>query len=230
MRAAEPNGYYLPEWELAVNASARGRLDAAALGAWRDASALDRPAAGDLDVARLQNPPSPPWSAPIPTARFARRCSIATWRKMPLPTLCSRPGGPAHALILRATSLDGAAMKAFADVLHRGGMQPHGAAVACPRLPRRDRRRRRSAARVAGRKETEGTAPSAQSPRRTRRCPLRGGADTSRNYCRRRSLPDAGGQRLEGPARHRAQPGRRRCGLRPPRDVSLGRDRPVRDR
>ena len=38
MRAAEPNGYYLPEWELAVNASARGRLDAAALGAWRDAS------------------------------------------------------------------------------------------------------------------------------------------------------------------------------------------------
>ena len=40
MRAAEPNGYYLPEWELAVNASARGRLDAAALGAWRDASTL----------------------------------------------------------------------------------------------------------------------------------------------------------------------------------------------
>ena len=39
-RAAEPNGYYLPEWELAVNASARGRLDAAALGAWRDASTL----------------------------------------------------------------------------------------------------------------------------------------------------------------------------------------------
>jgi len=40
MRAAEPNGYYLPEWELAVNASARGRLNAAALGAWHDASTL----------------------------------------------------------------------------------------------------------------------------------------------------------------------------------------------
>src|SRR5436190_22892714 len=39
-RVAEPNGYYLPEWELAVNASAPGRLDAAALGAWRDASTL----------------------------------------------------------------------------------------------------------------------------------------------------------------------------------------------
>ena len=30
----------------------------------------------------------------------------------------------AHALIFRATSLDGAAMKAFTEVLHRGGMQP----------------------------------------------------------------------------------------------------------
>ena len=39
-RAAEPNGYYLPEWELAVNASARGRGDTDALGAWRDASSL----------------------------------------------------------------------------------------------------------------------------------------------------------------------------------------------
>ena len=29
--------------------------------------------------------------------------------------------------------------------------------------------------------------------------------------CRDRNIPDAGGQRLEGPARHRAQPGRRRC-------------------
>src|SRR5437763_15623640 len=29
-RAIEPNGYYLPDWELAVNASARGRTRAAA--------------------------------------------------------------------------------------------------------------------------------------------------------------------------------------------------------
>ena len=33
IHAAEPNGYYLPEWELAVNASARGRGDTDALGA-----------------------------------------------------------------------------------------------------------------------------------------------------------------------------------------------------
>ena len=34
-RAVEPNGYYLAEWELAVNASAQGRTDASALSAWR---------------------------------------------------------------------------------------------------------------------------------------------------------------------------------------------------
>ena len=32
-RAVEPNGYYLPEWELAVNASARGRTGVSALSA-----------------------------------------------------------------------------------------------------------------------------------------------------------------------------------------------------
>ena len=36
-RAVEPNGYYLPDWELAVNAFARGRTGVSALGAWRDA-------------------------------------------------------------------------------------------------------------------------------------------------------------------------------------------------
>src|ERR1700743_291381 len=35
-RAAEPNGYYLPDWELAVNASASGRTDASALAAWNE--------------------------------------------------------------------------------------------------------------------------------------------------------------------------------------------------
>ena len=35
-RAIEPNGYYLPDWELAVDASARGRTGTSALTAWRD--------------------------------------------------------------------------------------------------------------------------------------------------------------------------------------------------
>ena len=36
-RAVEPNGYYLPDWALAIDASARGRTNVSALGAWSDA-------------------------------------------------------------------------------------------------------------------------------------------------------------------------------------------------
>ena len=39
-RAIEPNGYYLPAWELAVNASARGRTEVKALSAWREVSVV----------------------------------------------------------------------------------------------------------------------------------------------------------------------------------------------
>ena len=38
-RAAEPNGFYLPDWALAIDASARGRTGVAALNAWSDAAA-----------------------------------------------------------------------------------------------------------------------------------------------------------------------------------------------
>ena len=37
-RSVEPNGYYLPDWELAVNASAQGRTGVSALSAWSDAT------------------------------------------------------------------------------------------------------------------------------------------------------------------------------------------------
>ena len=40
--AIEPNGYYLPAWELAVNASAHGRTAVSALGAWNE-SRHERP-------------------------------------------------------------------------------------------------------------------------------------------------------------------------------------------
>jgi CelD/BcsL family acetyltransferase involved in cellulose biosynthesis len=130
-RAVEPNGYYLPDWELAVNASARGRTGVSALGAWSDAaSALD----GTMSLIGL-----------VPV--------ISLWRayRIPLPalvsadpygTLCTplldrgaaddavtrlmrqaRKAG-AHALILRDVSLDGAAMKSFTEVLRQAGMRP----------------------------------------------------------------------------------------------------------
>lgn len=37
-QAIEPNGYYLPDWELAVSATARGRTDASALAAFDGSS------------------------------------------------------------------------------------------------------------------------------------------------------------------------------------------------
>src|SRR3954451_24418401 len=36
-RVIEPNGYYLADWQMAVNATARGRTGAGALCAWSDA-------------------------------------------------------------------------------------------------------------------------------------------------------------------------------------------------
>src|SRR5258705_449382 len=47
-RAVEPNGYYLPDWELAVNASARGRTGVSALGAWGGAASAPGGTAGPI--------------------------------------------------------------------------------------------------------------------------------------------------------------------------------------
>ncbi|MDO9561106.1 MAG: GNAT family N-acetyltransferase, partial [Bradyrhizobium sp.] len=68
-RAVEPNGYYLPDWELAVNGSARGRTGVSALAAWRDASLSTDGAARLIGL--------------LPT--------ISMWRayKIPLPVLVS---------------------------------------------------------------------------------------------------------------------------------------------
>jgi hypothetical protein len=71
-RAIEPNGYYLPDWELAVNAFASGRTGASALCAWSET-----PLVPD-GVARLIG------LLPV----------ISMWRayKIPLPALVSTPG------------------------------------------------------------------------------------------------------------------------------------------
>jgi CelD/BcsL family acetyltransferase involved in cellulose biosynthesis len=127
-RTIEPNGYYLPEWQLAVNASARGRTSVSALSAW---------SGGGPGVARL----------------IGLQPVISLWRacRIPLPALVSadpygtlgtalldrdmahdavtglmrqaRDAG-AHALILRDVTLDGAVMKVFTQVLGESGMAP----------------------------------------------------------------------------------------------------------
>jgi hypothetical protein len=130
-RAIEPNGYYLPEWELAVNASARGRTGVSALSAWHDGSQTQN------DAARL--------IGLVPAMSLWRACKIplpALVSAEPYGTLCTplldsgmaneavaqmmrqaREAG-AHALILRDVALDGAAMKAFTESLRQGGMRP----------------------------------------------------------------------------------------------------------
>ena len=124
IRAAEPNGYYLPEWELAVNASARGRLDAAALGAWRDASTL----IGLMPVLSMWRAYKIPLPALVSADPYGTLCTPLLDRGLADEAVTgimqqARQAG-AHALIFRAIPLDGAAMKAFTEVLRRGGMQP----------------------------------------------------------------------------------------------------------
>jgi len=124
MRAAEPNGYYLPEWELAVNASARGRVDTDALGAWRDTSTL----IGLVPVISMWRAYKIPLPALVGADPYGTLCTPLLDRDVAEEAVTgilqqARQAG-AHALIFRATSLDGAAMKAFTDVLHRSRMQP----------------------------------------------------------------------------------------------------------
>ena len=123
-RAVEPNGYYLPEWELAVNASARGRGSAAALSAWGDTSQL----IGLMPVVSLWRACKIPLPALVSADPYGSLSTPLLDRDLGAEAAAgllqqARRSG-AHALILRDMSLDGAAMKVFADILRRDGLQP----------------------------------------------------------------------------------------------------------
>ncbi len=124
MRAVEPNGYYLPEWELAVNASARGRVGADMLSAWRDASTL----IGLAPVISMWRAYKMPLPALVGADPYGTLCTPLLDRDVAEEAVTgllqrARQAG-AHALIFRAISLDGPAMKAFTDVLDRAGIAP----------------------------------------------------------------------------------------------------------
>lgn len=130
-RAIDPNAYYLPDWELAVNASARGRTGVAALAAWSVASATQDGAArliGLLPVISMWRAYKIPLPALASADPYGTLCTPPLDRDMAEDAVAglmqqARKAG-AHALILRDVPLDGAAMKAFREVLRQGGMRP----------------------------------------------------------------------------------------------------------
>src|SRR6202790_3022648 len=130
-RAIEPNGYYLPDWELAVNASATGRTGVSALSAWSGT-----PQAQD-GTARLIGlmPVISMWRAyRIPLPALVSASPYGTLGTPPLDRdianqavarlLAEARKVGARALILRDASLDGAAMNAFGEVLRQHGLRP----------------------------------------------------------------------------------------------------------
>jgi CelD/BcsL family acetyltransferase involved in cellulose biosynthesis len=129
-RAIEPNGYYLPAWELAVNASARGRTGACALSAWQEASSAAEaaPLIGLLPVVSLWRAYKIPLPAWVSASPYGTLCTPLLDRSQADEAVRrlmnqARAAG-AHALILRDVSLNGAAMKVFTHVLRQDDLQP----------------------------------------------------------------------------------------------------------
>ena len=125
-RAIEPNGYYLPEWELAVNAFAPGRSGASMLAAWGDASPPRL--IGLMPVVSLWRACRIPLPALVSAHPYGTLCTPPLDRDVAEDAVArlmqqARRAG-ARALILRDMSLDGAAMKAFSDALRRDGLRP----------------------------------------------------------------------------------------------------------
>ncbi len=124
-RAVEPNGYYLADWELAVNATAPGRTGAAALGAFSDNPSA--PMIGLLPVIPIWRAYKIPLPALVSAHPYGTLCTPLLDRDMADDAAgrlmqAAREAG-AHALILREVSLHGAAIKAFAEVLRRDGLR-----------------------------------------------------------------------------------------------------------
>jgi CelD/BcsL family acetyltransferase involved in cellulose biosynthesis len=121
-RAAEPNGYYLPDWELAVNASVPGRTGASALAAWHDKMLV-----GLLPVVSMRQAFRIPLPALVSAHPYGTLCSPPLDHGMAVDAAATlmqaaRQSG-ARALVLRDVALDGAAMKAFNTVLRGEGLR-----------------------------------------------------------------------------------------------------------
>lgn len=122
-RAAEPNGYYLPDWTLALDASARGRTKSSALCAWHEARLI-----GLLPVISMWRAYKIPLPALVATEPYGTLCTPLLAREQAevaaLELMSQARAAGAHALLLRAVALDGPAMRAFREELRRDGLCP----------------------------------------------------------------------------------------------------------
>jgi CelD/BcsL family acetyltransferase involved in cellulose biosynthesis len=122
-RAIEPNAYYLADWELAVNATARGRTGALALTVVRDTRLI-----GLLPVVPMWQALKIPLPALVSADPYGTLCTPLLDREeaeaAALDLMQEARAAGAHALIVRAATLDGPAMKAFREELRRDGLRP----------------------------------------------------------------------------------------------------------
>jgi CelD/BcsL family acetyltransferase involved in cellulose biosynthesis len=130
-RAVEPNGYYLPDWELAVNAFASGRTGASALSAWNETPLVPDGAArliGLLPVISMWRAYKIPLPALASASPYGTLCTPLLDRDSAGDAasrmMAQARSAGAHALILRDVSLNGVAMKAVTEVLRQGGTRP----------------------------------------------------------------------------------------------------------
>jgi CelD/BcsL family acetyltransferase involved in cellulose biosynthesis len=127
-RAIEPNGYYLPGWALAIDASARGRTNVSALGAWGEAAPNAARLIGLMPVIPLWRAYKIPLPALVSADPYGTLCTPLLDREMPDQAAGRLMGeardAGAHALILRDVALDGAVLKTFAGVLEQNGLRP----------------------------------------------------------------------------------------------------------
>jgi CelD/BcsL family acetyltransferase involved in cellulose biosynthesis len=126
-RAIEPNGYYLPPWELAVDTFASGRTGASALLARNETAGAGR-LIGLLPVVSMMRAYKIPLPALVSAHPYGTLCTPLLDRNRPHDAAAglldaARQAG-AHALLLRDVALDGATMNALGEVLQRDGLRP----------------------------------------------------------------------------------------------------------
>lgn len=131
-RAIEPNGYYLADWELAVDAFATGRTGASALTAWSTPPAGSGPASvlnGLVPVISFWEAYRLPLPVLVSADPYGTLGTPLLDRSASLEAAVSllnhaRDTGE-RALLLRDVALDGKALAAFTAALARDDLRPH---------------------------------------------------------------------------------------------------------